>query len=106
MAINDTRLDIIKDVVRTILNQTTHLTDEKLNETQQITYESGSINGDVEVEEHLEYLENIYQLSIQIEKLGRKMELEKRVFGGETIVGDKMKMHWTEDGWVEGEKNE
>jgi len=106
MAINDTRLDIIKDVVRTILNQTTHLTDEKLNETQQITYESGSINGDVEVEEHLEYLENIYQLSIQIEKLGRKMELEKRVFSGETIVGDKMKMHWTEDGWVEGEKNE
>jgi|TARA_R100000789_G_scaffold98497_1_gene102562 hypothetical protein len=31
-------------------------------------------------------------------------DLTNRVYSGETIVGDKKKMHWTEDGWKEGEK--
>jgi hypothetical protein len=30
-------------------------------------------------------------------------ELTDRVYSGETIVGGKKKMHWTEDGWKEGE---
>jgi hypothetical protein len=33
-------------------------------------------------------------------------DLEKRVYSGETIVGDKKKMYWTEDGWKEGEKKQ
>jgi hypothetical protein len=32
-------------------------------------------------------------------------DLEKRVYSGETIVGDRKKMYWTEDGWKEGEKD-
>ena len=31
-------------------------------------------------------------------------DLTDRVYSGETIVGGKKKMHWTEDGWKEGEK--
>ena len=30
-------------------------------------------------------------------------DLEKRVYSGETIVGDKKKMYWTENGWEEAE---
>ena len=30
-------------------------------------------------------------------------DLEKRVYSGETIVGGKKKMFWTEDGWKEGD---
>ena len=30
--------------------------------------------------------------------------LTDRVYSGETIVGGKKKMHWTKDGWKEGEK--
>jgi len=33
-------------------------------------------------------------------------DLKDRVYSGETIVGDKKKMHWTEDGWKEGEKKQ
>ena len=32
--------------------------------------------------------------------------LTDRVYSGETIVGGKKKMHWTEDGWKEGEKKQ
>lgn len=74
--IKDARLDIIKDVVRSILNQTTYLTDEELNETQPISYESGSITGSIEIENELKYNENIFQLAIEIEKLGRKLDEE------------------------------
>jgi len=31
-------------------------------------------------------------------------DLTDRVYSGETIVGGKKKMYWTEDGWKEGEK--
>ncbi len=31
-------------------------------------------------------------------------DLTDRVYSGETIVGGKKKMHWTKDGWKEGEK--
>ena len=30
-------------------------------------------------------------------------DLEKRVYSGETIIGDKKKMYWTENGWEEAE---
>jgi len=33
-------------------------------------------------------------------------DLTDRVYSGETIVGGKKKMHWTEDGWKEGEKKQ
>jgi len=33
-------------------------------------------------------------------------DLEKRVYSGETIVGGKKKMYWTEDGWEEGENDD
>jgi hypothetical protein len=34
-----------------------------------------------------------------------KKKLTDRVYSGETIVGGKKKMYWTEDGWKEGEKD-
>ena len=33
-------------------------------------------------------------------------DLTDRVYSGETIVGGKKKMYWTEDGWKEGEKKQ
>ena len=33
-------------------------------------------------------------------------DLEKRVYSGETIVGDRKKMYWTEDGWKEKENGD
>ena len=85
MAINDTRLDIIKDVVKTILNETTDMDDTELKEieypniddviefkdTDSITDETiGSI-----VDE-LEYDNLILKIASQIERLGRKLDEE------------------------------
>jgi len=115
MDINDNRLEILKDITRCILNETTDMDDKELVklELPKIDdiiefYDKDSVSDEdiKSLTDELTYDNFILKLSSQIELMGRKMELEKRVYSGETIVGDKMKMHWTEDGWVEGEKNE
>jgi|APSaa5957512535_1039671.scaffolds.fasta_scaffold20525_3 hypothetical protein len=73
--IDDDRLDIIKDVVYQILNITTHLSDEELNEKVSLTIPTvdikDTINQDEETENQLDYLTNIHLLSVNIEWLGR-----------------------------------
>ncbi len=73
--IDDDRLDIIKDIVYQILNITTYLSDEELNEKVSLTIPTNdkkdTINQNEETENQLDYLTNIHLLSVNIEWLGR-----------------------------------
>lgn len=93
--IDDDRLDIIKDIVYQILNITTYLSDEELNEKVSLTIPTNdikdTINQDEETENQLDYFTIIHLLSVNIEWLGRWKkrnkitELEKRVYSGKLL---------------------
>ena len=85
MAINDTRLDIIKDVVKTILNETTDMDDTELKEIEYPNIEDviefkdkDSITDETigSIVDELEYDNYILKLASQIERLGRKLDEE------------------------------
>jgi len=81
--IDDDRLDIIRDIVYQILNITTYLSDEELNEKVSLTIPTidikDTINQDEETENQLDYLTNIHLLSVNIEWLGRWKNRNKEV---------------------------
>jgi len=85
MAINDTRLDIIKDVVKTILNETTDMDDTELKEIEYPNIDDviefkdkDSITDETigSIVDELEYDNYILKLASQIERLGRKLDEE------------------------------
>jgi len=85
MDINDTRLDIIKDVVKTILNETTDMDDTELKEIEYPNIEdviefkdTDSITDETigSIVDELEYDNYILKLASQIERLGRKLDEE------------------------------
>ena len=85
MAINDTRLDIIKDVVKTILNETTDMDDTELKEIEYPNIDDviefkdkDSITDEAigSIVDELEYDNYILKLASQIERLGRKLDEE------------------------------
>jgi deoxyhypusine synthase len=85
MAINDTRLDIIKDVVKTILNETTDMDDTELKEIEYPNIEdviefkdTDSITDETigSIVDELEYDNLILKIASQIERLGRKLDEE------------------------------
>jgi len=81
--IDDDRLDIIRDIVYQILNITTYLSDEELNEKVSLTIPTidikDTINQEEETENQLDYLTNIHLLSVNIEWLGRWKNRNKEV---------------------------
>lgn len=81
--IKDSRLDIIKDVVRTILNQTADMDDTELKEIECpniddviefIERDSYTDKAIGEIVDEIEYDNLILQMASQIERLGRKLE--------------------------------
>jgi deoxyhypusine synthase len=85
MDINDTRLDIIKDVVKTILNETTDMDDTELKEIEYPNIEdviefkdTDSITDETigSIVDELEYDNLILKIASQIERLGRKLDEE------------------------------
>ncbi len=73
--IDDDRLQIIKDCVNEILNITTNLSDDELNEKCNLIIPSKdgnqTINGDEHTENQLDYFTYIHLISCSIEWLGR-----------------------------------
>lgn len=78
---NDDRLEVLKDVTREILNVTSYLSDNELNDSDDLLKPTEdvdqTINGDEHTENQLDYLTYIHILSVNVEWLGRWVRRNK-----------------------------
>jgi|APSaa5957512535_1039671.scaffolds.fasta_scaffold06609_11 hypothetical protein len=76
---NDDRLEVLKDITREILNVTSYLSDDELNEKYTLVEPTDGVDQSIHVDtdKQLDYHTHIHDLSVNVEWLGRSVKGNK-----------------------------
>ena len=76
---NDDRLEVLKDITREILNVTSYLSDDELNEKYTLVEPTDGVDKSIHVDtdKQLDYHTHIHDLPVNVEWLGRSVKGNK-----------------------------